>query len=127
MHNYALLCTNANETPSLVFNRRAKAHIRHQVKFECSKKLKETLLHWIKHLLPTGSEEQQQLLLGGCSATDVRSIVQASFGTPDALSRIRTSFACSCLCNGRSISEVAHWLGFSTAHVECLSEALAQE
>jgi UDP-N-acetylglucosamine/UDP-N-acetylgalactosamine diphosphorylase len=106
----------------------AYKHIRHPVSFACSEKLKDALLRWSKHLPPTGSEEhqQQQLLLGGCSAADVRSILQASFGASDALSRIRTSFACSCLCNGRSINDVAHLLGFSTAHVECLSDALAQ-
>jgi hypothetical protein len=126
IHNYALLCTSGSKTPSLVFNRRARAHIRHPVSFQCSGKLKDALLRWSHRLPATGSEEQEQQL-HGCSASDVRSIVQASFGTSNALSRMRTSYACFCLCNGRSIGDVAHWLGFSTAHVERLYEALTQE
>jgi hypothetical protein len=99
------------------------------VSFQCPEKLKDALLRWSHHLPATGSEEQeqQQQLLDGYSASDVRSIVQASFGTSNALSRMRTSYACFCLCNGRSIGDVAHWLGFSTAHVERLYEALTQE
>ena len=124
--NYALLCNNGNATPSLVFNRRAKAHIRHPVAFPCSEKLKVTLVHWQRYLLSTVNDPEQ-LLLGRCSASDVRGTVQASFGTSKALSRIRTSFACSALSNGRSTGEVAHCLGFSNAHVESISNSLAFE
>ena len=121
--NYAYLCGNKGSAAVLVvFNCRARAHIRYPVTFSCSGKLHKTLVHWLNVAVPPGGSEQQHLL-GACSASDIRSAVQAAFGAPDMLSRIRTSFACFALMNSSSTSEVTHVLGFSTAHVERLAES----
>jgi len=117
-HNYSYLCTNdGSAAPLVVFNCRARAHIRYPVTFPCSDTLHKALVSWLSE-----SESEQQHLLGACSASDLRSAVQAAFRASDALSRIRTSYACSALMNSRSVDEVAHLLGFSTAHVDRLSQ-----